>query len=314
MLRLLIRRLLALVPLLFLITVGTFLLARMIEGNPAQAIAGDGATQQEIDAAAEKLHLNDPLPVRYVRWLGDVATGDLGTSVATGRPVSTELARKFPVTASLAISALVLIFVIGIPLGVLQGMRPGSRTDRFLLGGVSLGLATPNFLIATLGVYLLAVRWKWLPAIGYVSIFDNPWEFFRHMILPALSLAIVGGCELSRQLRSGLIGVSNQDYVRSARARGLSPLRVVGKHSLKNAFMPALTILGVRVGSLLAGSVIIEQIFQLNGLGSYTLQAIQNKDFTVVQGVVLAMAVIVVVTNLLVDLAYSWLNPKVRVS
>jgi peptide/nickel transport system permease protein len=145
-----------------------------------------------------------------------------------------------------------------------------------------------------------------------VSIFDDPVEFFKHMILPAVSLAIVGACEMARQLRSGLVGVTQEDYIRAAHARGLHPRRVVGKHALKNAAMPALTIIGIRVGALLAGSVIVEQIFQMPGLGSYTLQAIQNKDFTVVQGVVLAMAVIVVLTNLVVDLAYAWLNPKVR--
>ena len=161
-------------------------------------------------------------------------------------------------------------------------------------------------------MYLFAVRWKWLPALNYVSIFDNPVEFFKHMILPAMSLAIVGACEMARQLRSGLVGVAQEDYIRAARARGLHPARVIGKHALKNAAMPALTIIGIRVGALLAGSVIVEQIFQMPGLGSYTLQAIQNKDFTVVQGVVLAMAVIVVLTNLVVDLTYAWLNPKVR--
>jgi peptide/nickel transport system permease protein len=311
-LRVIVRRLLAIIPLLFLISLGTFGLAKAIEGDPAQAIAGDGATQEEIDAVKARLHLDDPYPVRYVRWVADVATGDLGESVATGRSVSSELSRRFPVTASLAISALVLTFLIGVPLGVLQGMRPGSRLDRILLGGVSFGLATPNFLIATVGVYLFAVRWKWLPALNYVSIFDNPVEFFKHMILPAMSLAIVGACEMARQLRSGLVGVAQEDYIRAARARGLHPARVIGKHALKNAAMPALTIIGIRVGALLAGSVIVEQIFQMPGLGSYTLQAIQNKDFTVVQGVVLAMAVIVVLTNLLVDLAYAWLNPKVR--
>lgn len=312
MLRVIVRRLLAMIPLLFLISLGTFGLAKAIEGNPARAIAGDNATQEEIDAVAARLHLDDPYPVRYVRWLGDVVTGDLGDSVATGRSVSSELGRRFPVTASLGVSALALTLIIGLPLGVIQGMRPGSRLDRLLLGGVSLGLATPNFLIATVGVYLFAVRWQWLPALDYVSIFDDPVQFFKHMILPAVSLAVVGACELARQLRSGLVGVAQEDYIRAARARGLHPARVVGKHALKNAAMPALTIMGIRVGSLLAGSVIVEQIFQMPGLGSYTLQAIQNKDFTVVQGVVLAMAVIVVLTNLVVDLMYAWLNPKVR--
>ncbi len=313
MIRVVGRRVLAVVPLLLLISLGTFLLAQLLAGDPARAIAGDSATEEQIAQVRDELHLDDPAPVRYVRWLGDVVQGDLGESVATGRSVSSEIGRRFPVTASLAVSSLVLMFAVGIPLGIAQGMRPGSRLDRFLLWFVSLGLATPNFLLATLGVYLFSVRWRLLPSLRYVSVFDDPVDFLQHMILPATSLALVGACEMARQLRSALIDVAGADYIRAARARGLGPTRVVVKHALKNAGMPALTIVGVRIGSLLAGSVIIEQIFQLPGLGSYTLQAIQNKDFIVVQGVVLATATIVVAANLAVDLAYAWLNPKVRV-
>lgn len=314
MIRVIVRRLLATIPLMFLITIGTFALAQAIQGNPAQAIAGDTATAEQLAQVTEQLHLDDPAPVRYVRWLSDVVHGDLGDSVATHRSVSSEIARRFPVTLSLAIASLILMFAIGIPLGILQGMRPGGVLDKILLGGVSFGLAVPNFLLGTIFVYVLSVRNHVLPASSYVGFSESPVEWAKHMLMPAFSIALVGGAEMARQLRTGLVGVAQEDYIRAAKARGLHPARITIKHALKNAAMPALTIVGVRVGYLLAGSVIIEQIFQLNGLGAYTLQAIQNKDFIVVQGVVLALAAIVVLTSLVVDIAYAFLNPKVRLA
>ncbi|MCU1395007.1 MAG: peptide transporter [Ilumatobacteraceae bacterium] len=314
MIRVIVKRLLATIPLMLLITIGTFALAQLIQGNPAQAIAGDSATAEQLAKVKAELHLDDPAPIRYIRWLSDVFHGNFGMSVATHRSVSSEIARRFPVTASLAIASLILMFAIGIPLGILQGMRPGSKLDKLLLGGVSLGLAAPNFLLGTIFVYVLSVRNHWLPSMSYVGFSKSPVEWAKHMIMPALSIAIVGGAEMARQLRTGLVGVAQEDYIRAAKARGLHPARVTIKHALKNAAMPALTIVGVRVGYLLAGSVIIEQIFQFHGLGEMTLQAIQNKDFIVVQGVVLALAAIVVVTSLVVDIAYAFLNPKVRLA
>ncbi|HKA03588.1 MAG TPA: ABC transporter permease, partial [Acidimicrobiales bacterium] len=273
MARVIVKRLLAVIPLLFLVTLGTFSLTTLMRGDPAQALAGDGATPEQLAQVRAELHLDDAAPVRYVRWLGDVLHGDLGVSVATHRSVSDEIERRFPVTASLAISSLVLTFAIGIPIGLIQGMRPGGRLDKLLLGAVSLGLAIPSFLLATVLVFVLAVQWKWLPALGYVSITDSPVEWARHMAMPAITLAVVGAAEMARQLRTGLVGVTQEDYIRAAKARGLAPSRITVKHALKNAAMPALTIIGVRVGYLLAGSVIIEQIFQLPGLGTYALQA-----------------------------------------
>lgn len=314
MIRVIVKRLLATIPLLFLITIATFTLAQAIQGDPARAIAGDNATPEQMAQVTQQLHLDDPAPVRYVRWLSDIAHGDFGNSVATHRSVSSEIVRRFPVTFSLAIASLFLMFAIGVPLGILQGMRPGSLLDKLLLGGVSFGLAVPNFLLGTMFVYLLSVRNHVLPASSYVPFSASPVEWAKHMLMPAFSIALVGGAEMARQLRTGLVGVAQQDYIRAAKARGLHPARITIKHALKNAAMPALTIVGVRVGYLLAGSVIIEQIFQLNGLGAYTLQAIQNKDFIVVQGVVLALAAIVVLTSLVVDIAYAFLNPKVRLA
>lgn len=313
MLRVVAGRLASAVPLILLITVGTFCLGLLMPGDQAYAIAGENATPEQVDQIRRDLNLDEAAPVRYVNWLGDAVSGDLGVSASTRRPVWDELVRRWPVTASLAVTALVLSFLMGIPIGVVQGMRPGSKTDKALLGVVSLGLATPSFWLATMLVFLLAVQVNWLPAMGYVPIEQDPFEWARHIALPAFTLAVLGASQIARQLRAGLIGVMEEDYIRAAGARGLSP-RSITKHALRNASLPTLTIVGLWVGYLLAGSVIIEKIFQLPGLGSYTLAAVQDRDFAVVQGVVLAIAVIIVAVNLAVDLLYYWLNPKVRLA
>jgi peptide/nickel transport system permease protein len=306
-------RLASAVPLILLITVGTFCLGLLMPGDQAYAIAGENATPEQVEQIRRDLNLDEAAPVRYVNWLGDAVSGDLGVSASTRRPVWDELVRRWPVTASLAVTALVLSFLMGIPIGVVQGMRPGSKTDKALLGVVSLGLATPSFWLATMLVFLLAVQVNWLPAMGYVPIEQDPFEWARHIALPAFTLAVLGASQIARQLRAGLIGVMEEDYIRAAGARGLSP-RAITKHALRNASLPTLTIVGLWVGYLLAGSVIVEKIFQLPGLGSYTLAAVQDRDFAVVQGVVLAIAVIIVAVNLAVDLLYYWLNPKVRLA
>jgi peptide/nickel transport system permease protein len=314
MIRLLVRRLLFTIPLLLIITIGTFALSVAIPGDPAQALAGDQATPEQLAAVRADLHLDEPGPVRYIYWLGNALHGNLGVSVATHRPVRDEIARRFPVDAQLALCALVISLIIGIPLGIAQGTRPGSRLDKLLLLLVSLGLSTPGFFLATIFIYVFAVRMRFLPALGHTNFSDNPGQWAVHMILPTISLAIAEAASIARQLRTGLVGVMQEDYIRSAWARGLSSLRVKGKHALKNASMSALTIVGLRLGGILAGAVIIEQIFQFPGLGTYTLMAIQRHDYPVLQGAVLSIAVIVITINFLTDLAYGWLNPKVRLA
>lgn len=314
MVRVAVGRLASAVPLILLITLGTFVLGQLMPGDQAYAVAGPDATPEEVDQVRRDLHLEDAPPVRYARWLGDAVTGDLGVSAATRRPVADELRRRWPVTASLGLVALTLSLGLGIPIGVAQGLRPGSWLDRALLALVSVGLAAPAFWLATLLVYLLAVQRQWLPALGYAELGDSPVEWLRHLLMPALTLAVVGAAEIARQLRAALVDVLQQDHIRAATARGLSPRVVVGKHALRNASLPVLTIVGLRIGQLLAGAVVVEEIFELHGLGSYALDAILNQDFAVVQGVVLLTAVVVVASNLLVDVLYHWANPKGRPS
>ncbi|HEY8547338.1 MAG TPA: ABC transporter permease [Acidimicrobiales bacterium] len=312
MVRVAVGRLASAVPLILLITLGTFVLGQLMPGDQARAVAGPDARPEEVAQVRRDLRLDDPAPVRYVRWLTDAVQGDLGVSAATRRPVADELGRRWPVTASLGVAALTLSLAIGIPIGIAQGLRPGSWLDRALLALVSVGLAAPAFWLATLLVYLLAVERRWLPALGYVGFSESPVEWARHIFMPALTLAVVGGAEIARQLRASLVDVLRQDHIRAATARGLHPRVVIGKHALRNASLPVLTIVGLRIGQLLAGAVVVEEMFELHGLGSYALDAILNQDFAVVQGVVLVTAAVVVAVNLAVDLLYHWANPKAR--
>jgi peptide/nickel transport system permease protein len=313
-LTLFVRRLLGVIPLLFVISVVAFSLALLLPGDPAVAAAGPNPTAEQIQQARVALDLDQPAPLRYVHWLGQVLQGNFGTSIATGRPVRDEIAKRFPVTAAIAGFAILLAGLIGLLIGTVQALYANRAVDRGLLGVVSLGLSIPNFWLATLLVSLFAVNLGWLPAIGYTSPSVSLGDWIRHLILPVLTLAVFPAAELARQIRTGLVGVLGLDYIRAARVRGLSPARIIGKHALKNAAGPALTIFGLRVGYLLAGAVIIEQIFVMPGLGAYTLQAIENRDATVIQAMVLISAVIVVFVNLIVDVVYERLNPRVRIA
>lgn len=312
MMRVIAGRVVSAIPLVLLITMGTFGLGQLMPGDQAYAVAGPDASPEQVAQVRRDLNLDDPPPARYLRWLGDAVQGDLGVSAATRRPVADELGRRWPATASLGLAALTLSLLLGVPIGVAQGLRPGSWLDRTLLAVVSLGLAAPAFWLATMLVYLFSVERRWLPARDYVPFGESPVEWARHIALPAITLAVVGGAEIARQMRAGLVGVMQQDHIRAAAARGLAPWRVVGKHALRNASLPVLTIIGLRIGQLLAGAVIVEEIFELRGLGSYALDAILRQDFAVVQGVVLLTALVVVAVNLLVDVLHHWANPKSR--
>lgn len=308
------RRLLVALPLVILISIGTFSLQLLLPGDPSSALAGVDATNEQIEAARQELRLDDPAPLRYVRWVGDIVTGDFGQSLKTRLPVADELQRRLPVTFTVAGLALALAFVVGVPLGLLQGVMAGRAPDRVAGVAVSAMVSVPSFWIGTLLISAFAVQLGWLPSGGYESLGESPIEWAKHLALPVVTLSFFIIGEMARQLRTGLISVLDRDYVRAARARGLSNVRVIGKHALRNAAMPTLTIIGIRIGHLLAGSIIIEQIFRIPGIGTYTLTAIQNRDFPVIQGVVLTSALVVVSVSLIIDIAYAALNPKVRVA
>lgn len=308
------RRLLSLVPILLLVSFAVFALITLVPGDAAVTLAGgEQATPEAIEQVRSKLGLDDPLLVQYGRWLASAVTLDLGESLLSGQSVSSQIAARFPITFGIALAAIAVGLVLGVPAGILSGMRPGSLTDRLALFGSSLGIAIPHFWLAMLLVALFAVNLGWLPAVGFTRFTESPLEWLRSITLPAIALGARAAASLARQTRAALIDVMNSSYVRTAWAKGGTARLVVGKHALKNAAIPAVTVLGLQLSVLVGGSVIIEQIFGIPGLGTYLLRAIISFDLPVVQGVTLVFVLVYVGMNLLVDISYGYLNPKVSV-
>src|SRR5271154_2646873 len=309
------RRLLITVLLLFLITVGVYSLILIIPGNPAIALAGGSkATPAEIAKITSQLHLNEGFFAQYWNWLRAALRGDLGNSLFNNETVASGIAARFPVTLSVAVGGMVVAILIGLPAGILSGLHQGTARDRAVTVGSSIAVAMPDFWLAMILVIVFAVKLEWLPALGYTPFTQSPAEWFQDLLLPWLALGIGGSAVIARQVRGALIDTLDQDYMRTAVAKGLSPRMVVGKHALKNALSPAVTVIGIQFGYLLGGTLIIEQIFSLPGLGTYIIQAINEKDIPEIQGVVLVVAVSFVLINLVVDVIYAYLNPKVRLA
>jgi len=306
------RRLLALPPLLLIISIFIFGMVEIIPGNVARNLAGFNASQAQVDKIAAQLGLNKPLVVQYWNWLDHALHGNLGTSLVANAPVATEINQRFPVTLSMALGGLVVILIIGIPAGLLAGTRPGGILDRVLTIGSSTAIAIPDFWLAMVLVVLLAVKAHALPAIGYVGFSSSPVQWATHLYMPWLALGLAGGATLARQLRSSMIDVLDQDYIRTAEAKGLKRRKVVLKHALKNASMVPLTLVGLQFAYLLGGTIILENIFSIPGLGEYFFNGLSAKDLPVIQGVTLIYALTFVVTNLVVDVLYGFINPRVR--
>jgi peptide/nickel transport system permease protein len=311
-----VRRLLITVPLLLLISFGVFSLVLILPGNPALTLAGGiHSTPHEVAVITRQLHLNEPFWRQYLRWLNGVIHGNLGESLFNpGVSVASGIASRFPVTLTLAVGGMLLSVLIGIPAGIVAGVRSGSARDRLVTVGSSLGVAIPDFWLALLLVIWFAVDAHILPALGYVEWSTSPWGWFQHLILPWVALGLGGAATIARQVRGALIDTLDQDYMRTAVAKGLSTRAVIGKHALKNALSPAVTVIGIQFGYLLGGTLIIEQIFSFPGIGQYILNAIAEKDLPVIQGVVLVTATAFVLINLIVDIIYGYLNPKVRLA
>ncbi|GAA0983863.1 ABC transporter permease [Acrocarpospora macrocephala] len=307
-----VKRLISLLPVLLIVSIGIFGLTYLIPGDAAVTLAGESASPERIEAIRTELGLNEAPLVQYWTWLSGVLHGDLGTSLYMHVPVTTELLRRFPVTISLAIGALVVTIVGGLAGGIAAALRRGTWVDRLVQGGASVGIAMPSFWIALILIVVFAVNLGWFPAIGYTSISESPTGWLQSITMPSVALGAAGAAVVARQLRGSLIDVMNMDYVRTAKARGLSPRRIVAKHALKNAVMPILTLLGVQVAYLLGGTVIVEQIFGIPGVGKYIYDSVFTLDLPVVQGAVLVIALLVVLINFLVDISYGFVNPKLR--
>ncbi len=259
-----------------------------------------------------QLGLDKPLVVQYWNWLEHALHGNLGTSLVANSTVASQLRERFPVTLSMAIGGLVVIILIGVPAGLLAGTRPGTIIDRILTVGSSAGIAVPDFWLAMVLVVLFAVKLHLLPSIGYVGITASPIQWATHLYLPWIALGISGGATLARQLRSSLIDVLDQEYMRTAEAKGLRRSKIILKHALKNAAMVPVTLIGLQFAYLLGGTIILENIFSMPGLGQYFFQALNAKDLPVIQGVTLVYALTFVIMNLIVDVVYGYINPKIR--
>jgi peptide/nickel transport system permease protein len=302
------------VPVLFIASVAVWLLVYLIPGDPALALLGPDVTPEQLARARTRMGLDRPWPVQYALWLGRVVTGDLGVSYLNGLPVSTMLAQRIPVTLQLTVASLVVAVLIAAPLGILGAARPRSWLGRLAAGYNALAMAVPTFWLGILLVLLFGLYLRWLPTSGYVSIWQEPARALRFLVLPALTLGAYVSAVLARFTRAALLESLGQDYVRTARAKGVAEPAVIGVHALKNALIPVVTVLGLQFGAFMGGAVITEAIFDYPGLGRMLLQAILTRDYTVVQGTILFVVSAFVVINLLTDLAYAFLDPRIRYS
>lgn len=310
MLRYITRRLLYLVPVWIGISLIAFVLANLTPGDPArlalQRELGRQPTAEETAAAREQMGLDDPAPVRYVRWLGDAITGDLGTSYRTGTPVLTSLADRFPTTLQIAGGGLLLAIVISIPLGILAAVYRRGPIDHVSRVLALLGASMPSYWVAYLLILLLSVRLGWLPVAGS--------ETWKHAIMPALTLGIGGSASLMRLTRSEVLETLNQDYIRTARAKGLHARSLLLRHALRNTLIPITTVLGMRFAGMLGGAVIVETIFSWPGIGKLVVDAIFDRDYPMIQGFVIFMGTVFLLVNLIVDLGYGLIDPRIRLA
>lgn len=307
-----VRRVLGVIPLLLSVTVVVFLMVRLIPGDPALSLAGENPTEEQVAAIRERLGLDAPLHTQYFTWLLQVLQGDLGASLFSGRPVIEELSHRAPVTISLIIVAVVFGTLAGSIGGLLSGLRPGSVVDRLVTVVASVGIAIPNFWLGMILVSTFSFSLGLLPATGYTRLGDDPVQWFLHLVLPAVALGTSPAAEMMRQLRGGIQDVMAEPYITTAISKGLGPARVVGKHASKNVGVIGVTVIGIQVSVLLGQSVVVEKIFGLPGLGNLTVDAVLSRDMPIIQGIVLVTALMVVLTNIAVDLLYGYFNPKLR--
>ncbi len=305
------RRALTAIPTLFLVTVMVFGIQRSLPGDPALILAGEQQDPEVIAFIREKYRLNDPLPVQYLAWVAQLARGDLGRSLRTNERVLDLIAAKLPVTIELALLSLLVAVAIALPLGMLAAVRRGTAIDYGSTMAALTGLSVPNFWLGIMLILFVSVRLGWLPASGYVPLSEGVWENVKRMIMPAFVLGTGLAAVLMRQMRSSMLGVLKQDFVRTAHAKGQRGAEVVIRHAARNALIPVTTILGLQLGALLSGAVLTEQVFTIPGFGKLIVDAVFNRDYAVVQGVVLITATSYILINLLVDLTYAVLDPRI---
>jgi peptide/nickel transport system permease protein len=312
MLNVITRRLLIAIPTLVLVSLFVFTLQKLLPGDPALAMAGEERDPQVIAAIRAKLHLDDPLLLQYGIWMSGVLTGDLGISLRTAQPVVTLIGSKLPVTLELASLAMVVALLVGVPAGIVSAVKRGGMMDVGASAVGLFGVSVPNFWLGVLLILVFAVKLKWLPASGFVPFSEDPIQNLRTVALPVLVLSAAPAATLMRQTRAAMIGVMRSDYVRTARAKGLLPRAVILKHAFRNALVPVITLSTLLFGEMLGGAVLTEQVFTIPGFGKLLVDAVFNRDYAVVQGIVLCVATGFILLNLLADVLYVVADPRVR--
>jgi peptide/nickel transport system permease protein len=334
MLQFVVRRLLLLIPILLGVSILVFLWIRALPGGPAEALLGERASPEAVAQIEEQYGLDRPIYVQYWAYLKQVASGNLGTSIVSRQPITEEIKRRFPATIELALAAMVFAVLCGVPLGFAAAKRYGSPFDHMSLVASLIGISIPIFFLALILKYIFAVQLGWLPTVGRQDVLisaDHPtnfyvldgiltgnpeaaWDAAKHLILPAIALGSIPLAIIARITRAAVLDVQNEDYVRTARAKGMSSRVVDGRHVFRNAMLPVVTVIGLQTGLLLSGAILTETVFALPGLGSWLAGAIDARDYPVLQGGILFVAAVFVVVNLLVDLSYGFIDPRVRVS
>jgi peptide/nickel transport system permease protein len=306
------KRLLVAVPSLLIASVIVFSLVRFIPGDVVTLMMEENQYAQDLEEMRRKLGLDRPIYTQYLEWMGRALRGDLGQSLYTGRPVLGELATRLPVSLELGAIALLVAIVVGVPIGIISAVRQDTAHDYVARSTAILALSVPGFWLGTLVVVLPAVYFGWSPSIQYVRFETNPWGHVVQFFVPGILLGIASAATVMRLTRTQLLEVLRQDYVRTAWAKGLAERRVVLKHCLKNALIPVVTVLGIQVAQILSGTVIFESIFGLPGMGRFLFDAISERDYPVIQAINLAVVTTVVMVNLIVDMTYAWLDPRIR--
>ena len=307
-----VRRLIQTVIVLVLVSLIAFSLLHITPGDPALIMLGNEATQAQIDALRQELWLDRPLLAQYAHWLANVLRGDFGTSIYYHDRVTKLIVTRLPITFHLGLIAFILSTLISIPAGVISAVKRGSFLDSLITVSANIAMAVPIFWLGILGIYLFALKLGWLPVQGYTSPFDNFWLNTRQLVMPAVCLAVVPLASLARQTRSSMLEVIRQDYIRTARSKGLRERAVITGHALKNAIIPVITLLGLQVRNLVGGSVLVETVFNIPGMGRLLVQGVFNRDFIVVQGSIMVIALVVALANLAVDISYGYFDPRIR--
>ena len=315
-----IKRCFLFVPTLIIVTVLVFAILRVVPGDPAVLILGgeegdDDYSQEQLDALRAKLGTDKPIYIQYIRWVGNMLQGDFGTSYFyEGDKVIDDIKHRLPVTIELGLMSLIMASIVAIPLGVLSAIKQDTIGDYLTRVITIAGIALPNFWVGVMTIFFLVLFFGWAPPLDYKNIWDDPWNNFQQLVFPAIALGTSNMAFIARITRSAMLEVLHEDYIRTARSKGLREGTVISRHALRNALLPVVTLTGYEFGRLISGTVIIEVIFLLPGMGRLLITAITSRDFPVIQAIVVMIAVIVLLLNLVLDLTYAWLNPRIRYS